>query len=390
MSIMSTIIAKIDAGERLSPDDGLFLLQEADLLEMGALANEVRFRRNPESIVSYVVDTNLNYTNVCDAYCTFCAFYRPHGTNADDAYTHSIDDMVAAIGAARDKGCTTVLMQGGLNPDLPFGFYTDMVRASLSAWPDVTPHFWSPPEIFKMSQVSGLTYLEVCRALWEAGQRTLPGGGAEVLNNRVRKAISPLKMNADDWIEVMRSAHEVGFTGTATMMYGHMERDRDIIEHLDRVRELQDERHAGRFSAFVPWSFSPGDTPLGRKIKRKRAGPNRYLRILALGRLYLDNIDHVDASWFSEGKKTGQIALHFGADDFGGTLFDENVMNEAGHYSRTTVEEIRIMIREAGFIPAQRNSKYEILQVFDETLEKVPARVTKRRAVPLATATSKG
>ena len=363
--MIAELRSKVLAGDRLTSAEGLRLLEDAHLLELGALANEVRFVRHPEPIVTYVVDTNLNYTNLCDAYCSFCAFYRPHTSTASDAYTHTVAEMVEAIGRARDLGCTTVLMQGGLNPELPLSYYTDMVRASLEAHPDVTPHFWSPPEIYEMKQVSGLGYEEVLGALWDAGQRTLPGGGAEVLTNRVRQKISPLKMDADEWIEIERSAHKVGFCGTATMMYGHVESDADIIEHLDRIRDLQDEGHRGRFHAFVPWSFSPGKTPLGRRIKGKRAGPNRYLRLLAVARLYLDNFDHVDASWFSEGKKTGQVALHFGADDFGGTLFDENVMNEAGHYNRTTAEEARRMIRDSGFIPAQRNSQYETLRVFD-------------------------
>ena len=369
--MISELRTKVLAGGRLTSAEGQHLLTEANLLELGSLANEVRFARHADPTVTYVVDTNLNYTNLCDAYCSFCAFYRPHTSTASDAYTYSIAEMVDSIGRARDLGCTTVLMQGGLNPELPFSYYTDMVRASLEAYPDVTPHFWSPPEIYKMKQVSGLAYDQIMSALWEAGQRTLPGGGAEILTNEVRRKISPLKMDADEWIEIERSAHRIGFRGTATMMYGHLETDADVIEHLDRIRDLQDERHAGRFHAFVPWSFSPGNTPLGRRIEQKRAGPNRYLRLLALARLYLDNVEHIDASWFSEGKKTGQVALHFGADDYGGTLFDENVMNEAGHYSRTTAEEVRQMIRDSGFAPAQRNSQYEILRVFDNQLAAV-------------------
>ncbi len=367
------IRAKALDGGRLTREQGLSLLSECDLLELGALANEVRFTRHPDPVVTYVVDTNLNYTNLCDAYCSFCAFYRPHTSTADDAYTHSIDEMVASISRARDMGCTTVLMQGGLNPDLPLSYYTEMVRASLEACPEVTPHFWSPPEIYEMKKVSGLEYGDIFGQLWDAGQRTLPGGGAEILTNEVRRKISPLKMDADEWIEIERSAHQVGFGGTATMMYGHLENDADVVEHLDRIRELQDEDNPGGFFAFVPWSFSPGETPLGRKIGGKRAGPNKYLRILAVARLYLDNFEHVDASWFSEGKKTGQVALHFGANDFGGTLFDENVMNEAGHYNRTTVEEVHQMIRDAGFVPAQRNTRYEVLEVFDDEPARVPA-----------------
>ncbi len=367
--MIDSIRAKLVAGERLSPADGLYLLESADLLELGQLAARARFERHPDPVVTYVVDTNLNYTNICDAYCSFCAFYRPPGAGAEQgAYTHTADEIVEQVGRAAEMGCTTVLMQGGLHPNLPLTYYTDLVRAVRAAHPQVTPHFWSAPEIFKMAQVSGESYVSIFEALWEAGQRTLPGGGAEVLTNRARHLISPLKMDADEWITILRAAHNVGFTGTATMMYGHVETPADIIEHLERIRQLQDEPTPGYFHAFVPWSFSPGNTPLGRRLGRKRAGPNRYLRILALARLYLDNFDHIDASWFSEGKKTGQIALQFGADDFGGTLFDENVMNEAGHYNRTTEAEVQLMISEAGFRPARRDTRYQVLELIEEAV----------------------
>ncbi|MBM4436621.1 MAG: dehypoxanthine futalosine cyclase [Actinobacteria bacterium] len=360
---MLAIRAKLAAGERLGPADALYLVRDAPLLELGELANELRFQRHPLPQVSFVVDTNLNYTNRCDAYCSFCAFYRPHTSTASDAYTFSVDAMLDRIGAAVAMGCTTVLMQGGLNPELPLRYYVEMVRCTRTRFPDLTPHFWSAPEIHEMSKVAGLTYKQVLQELWDAGQTTLPGGGAEILTNRVRHAISPLKMDADAWIAVHRAAHAVGFRGTATMMYGHVEAPEDVVEHFERIRALQDE--TGGFTAFVPWSFALGDTPLGRKVKT-RATANAYLRIIAAARVYLDNFEHIDASWFSEGKKTGQVALHFGADDFGGTLFDESVMQEAGHYVRTTVEEMRAMIREAGFVPVQRNTLYQTLHVFDD------------------------
>ncbi len=361
--MIERIDAKLRRGERLDLDDARCLLDDAPLLEIGALANEVRRERHPGGVVTYVVDTNLNYTNLCDAYCSFCAFYRPHTSTADDAYTHTVDDMMTQIARAQAMGCTTVLMQGGLNPDLPLDYYLAMVRETRARFPGMTPHYWSAPEIYEMAKVSGLGYRQVFEALWDAGQRTLPGGGAEILTNEQRRRISPLKMDADEWIAVHRAAQRVGFRGTATMMYGHGESVDDRVEHFQRVRDLQDE--AGGFYAFVPWSFAPGGTPLGRKLGGLRAQANDYLRIIAAARLFFDNVDHIDASWFSEGKKTGQVALHFGADDFGGTLFDENVMQEAGHYVRTSVEEMRTMIREAGFTPAQRNTHYEVLEVFD-------------------------
>ena len=360
---MRRIEAKLSRDERLRSADARYLLSDAPLLELGALANELRFRRHAQPLVTYVVDTNLNYTNICDAYCQFCAFYRPHTVPGPDAYTHSIDEMLDKMAAAVAMGCTTVLMQGGLNPDLPFDYYLDMVSATRERFPDLTPHFWSAPEVYKMSEVSGLDYNQVMRALYEAGQRTFPGGGAEVLSNRARREISPLKMDADEWIAVHRAAHDAGIRSSATMMYGHVESLDDLVEHFDRVRDLQDA--TGGFTAFIPWSFAPGSTHLGRKLKSKRADANQYLRIIAAARVYLDNFEHVDASWFSEGKKTGEVALHFGADDFGGTLFEENVMQEAGHYVRTTIAETQTMIREAGFVPAQRNTLYEVQRVFD-------------------------
>lgn len=361
---MRAIEAKVRAGDRVSSSDAAWLLSEAPLIEVGSLANEVRFQRHPERVVTYVVDTNLNYTNLCDAYCTFCAFYRPHTSTATDTYTRTVDEMLDRMALAVERGCTTVLMQGGLNPELPFEYYTEMVRATRQRFPGLTPHFWSAPEVYEMAKVSGLDYGEIMTQLFSAGQRTFPGGGAEVLSNRVRDEISPLKMDADEWIAVHLAAHQAGVRSTATMMYGHVETDEDIVEHLSRVRHLQDK--TGGFTAFIPWSFSPGDTPLGRKLKGERALANRYLRILATARLFLDNVDHIDASWFSEGKKVGQIALYFGADDFGGTLFEENVMQEAGHFARTSIAETHTMIREAGFVPAQRNTFYETLRVFHE------------------------
>ena len=365
---LEEVFAKALAAERISPEEGLHLLSKANLLQLGAVAQQVRYRFNPDPIVTFVVDTNLNYTNVCDAYCTFCAFYR---TEKDaDAYTYTVDEMLKQIGEATERGVTTVLMQGGLNPKLPMEYYEELVRQTRQRFPQVLPHFFSAPEINKMSQVAELSLFQVLRRLKEAGQETLPGGGSEILSERVKHRISRLwpKGRSDDWLEVHREAHKLGYRTTATMMYGHVEQNEDIVEHLEHTRALQDESlgqgFAG-FTAFIPWSFKRENTPLGNKVKEE-AGPNRYLRIIALTRLYLDNFQHIQASWFSEGKKTGQVALHFGADDFGGTLFDENVMQEAGHYNRTTTEEMVTMIRESDFRPAQRTTKYEILRHFDD------------------------
>ena len=357
--MLDSLRAKVDAGERVTPEEGLFLLRDAPLLDLAPLAQTVRYRHNPDPTVTFVVDTNLNYTNVCDAYCTFCAFYRTE--KAEDAYTHSVDEVMAMLGQAACKGVTTVLMQGGLNPRLPLEYYTDLVRETRRRYPQIHPHFFSAPEIMKISQVSEMPVRAVLEELKKAGLDTIPGGGSEVLSNRVKHKISRLfpKGKVDDWTLVHREAHDLGYRTTATMMYGHLEEDEDIIEHLEHVRSLQDD--TGGFTAFIPWSYKADNTALASRVK-KLAGPNRYLRVMAVSRIYLDNLAHVQASWFSEGKKTGQVALHFGGDDFGGTLFDENVMQEAGFYNRTSVQEVTDIIRDAGFTPAQRTTLYEVIR----------------------------
>ena len=360
--MLETIRNKVIEGERISQEEGLYLLRDTKLLDLAPLAQVVRDRHNPEPTVTFVVDTNLNYTNVCDAYCTFCAFYRTE--DSPEAYTYSVEEVMGMVGKASAMGVTTVLMQGGLNSKLPLEYYCDLVKETRRRYPNIHPHYYSAPEIMKMVQVTGLSLREVLQHLKEAGLNTIPGGGSEVLSNRVKHKISRLspKGKVSDWTEVHREAHQLGYRTTATMMYGHLEEDEDIIEHLEYVRTIQDE--TGGFTAFIPWSFKRANTALGAKVKDE-SGPNRYLRMIAVSRIYLDNLQHIQASWFSEGKKTGQVALHFGGDDFGGTLFEENVMQEAGFYNRTTVEEVVAMISEAGFTPVQRTTLYEILKRYD-------------------------
>ncbi len=360
MTSTERIREKVGSGERLDRADALWLLEGAALLEVGELANHVRFRRHPAPEVTFVVDTNPNYTNVCEVDCTFCAFYRAPGH--EEAYTRSVPEMLDSIGRAVEKGATTVLLQGGVNESLPLEYYVDLVRGAKERFPDVTPHFWSAVEIEGMAKVSGLSIREVLQALQEAGQDTLPGGGAEILADRIRRKISHKKGGAAHWLDVHREAHALGWRSTATMMYGHVETSEDVVEHLMHIRDLQDEH--GGFTAFVPWSFKPGNTPLVKKIPQY-AGPNDYLRILAASRLVLDNFDHIQASWFSEGKKAGQVGLHWGADDFGGTLLEENVHACTGFVNKTSFDEVRILIREAGFEPVQRDTRYNVLRRFD-------------------------
>lgn len=355
----SQIEDKISRGERLTTAEGVYLVTEAPLLEMGALANEVRAKKTDARVVTYVIDTNPNYTNWCTVDCHFCAFYRKPGKPAADGYTHDVEGVMKMMEDARKLGATTVLLQGGLNPDIPWSFYTDIVRQARQRYPEITPHFFSAPEIHQMAQVSGLSIRGVLDALFEAGQRTLPGGGAEILAARVRKRISVKKGGPEAWLDVHREAHRAGMRSTATMMYGHVETPAEIVEHFDHIRALQDETRG--FTAFVPWSYKRGNTPMESRVPHL-AGASMYFRVLAASRLYLDNFDHLQATWFSEGKKTGQIALHFGADDFGGTLFEENVHLATGHLAKTTVAEIETLIRESGFTPAQRDTEYRILR----------------------------
>lgn len=365
MSRRVSIEKKIQEGVRLDSDDGIFLLTEAPLLWLGRLAAKTRLKKIPEKEVSFVVDSNPNYTNICDTDCHFCAFFRRPKDN--DSYALTVEQVMERIDRASKLGVTTVLLQGGHNKDLPLDYYVSLVRETKKRFPHITPHFFTASEIQTMALVSGLTVPEVLSKLKEAGQNTLPGGGAEILTERVRKRLSPKKGGPEAWLTVHREAHKLGFVSTATMMYGHIEEPVDVVEHWDRIRTLQDEslaRHnGGGFTAFIPWSFKPDNTVLERRFPQ-RVGPVPYLRMLAASRLYLDNFDHIQASWFSEGKKVGQAALHFGADDFGGTLYEENVHAEAGFVNVATLKEIVTLIHEAGFDAVQRTTKYDVLRTY--------------------------
>jgi dehypoxanthine futalosine cyclase len=389
--MLESIRQKIAAGERLTLVEGEWLLTSAPLTALGEIAAGERFRRHPAREVTYVIDSNPNYTNVCDVDCVFCAFYRH--ADATDAYTRSVEEVLESVAWAAEQGATTVLLQGGVNAELPLDYYLDIVRETVRRFPGVTPHYWSAVEIQRMAAVSGMPLLEVLEALWDVGQRTIPGGGAEVLAPRVRKKLGARKGGPEAWLEVHEAAHRVGFHTTATMMYGSIETPAELVAHLDAVRDAQDRALAldratraetpGSFTAFIPWSFKPGNTPL-EKVRPTPEGPAAYLRMIAVSRLYLDNVDHVQASWFSEGKKTGQIALHWGADDFGGTLFEESVHAEADYVNTSSVAEVRELIREAGFVPVQRTTLYERLP--ETPLERLAVRTPRRtvRLDPLA------
>ena len=347
------------SGKRLARAEGRWLLTEAPLLDLGSVAQEARFQRIPDKRVTFVIDSNPNYTNVCITDCQFCAFYRKPGDK--EAWTLTVEEVMAKVDAAARQGATTVLLQGGHNPALPLDYYLSLVRETVRRFPGVTPHYFTASEIRTIAQVSGKTMPEILALLREAGQSTLPGGGAEVLSEKVRRRIEPKKGGPAAWLDVHREAHRQGFKSTATMMYGHVEGPDDVLDHLDAIRGLQDEY--GGFTAFVPWSFKPGNTLLEKWIKQYK-GPNAYLRMLAVARLYLDNFPHVQASWFSEGKRAGQVALSWGADDFGGTLFEENVHAAANFVNKTTVDEIVTLIRDAGYTPAQRTTEYDIIKTY--------------------------
>lgn len=357
------LCARLDAGVRLGAGDALSLLNGTlPLGELMAYAHAARMRRHPQGLVSFVYDTNPNYTNVCVTHCEFCAFWRSE--KAKDAYTLTPAELAARVKRAADAGATTVLLQGGHNPAVTLEHWLAYIEAIRTACPGVHIHPFSPPEIAYLSECSGRPTRAIIERLHAAGVRTLPGGGAEILVQRVRDVIAPAKCSAARWLDIMREAHETGLKTTATMMYGHVETPAEIVEHLLAVRALQDE--TGGFSAFIPWSFKPSHSTLGKTIK-VAAHPLRYLRLLATARLVLDNVPHVQSSWFSEDLRTGQLGLLAGADDFGGLLFEESVLGKAGHAPTTSFDRTLEVIRQMGFEPVQRNSFYAVIARYGTT-----------------------
>jgi cyclic dehypoxanthinyl futalosine synthase len=346
--------------ERISFDEGLKLFTEAPLAELQERAVALRNQKNPPHLVSFVLDSNPNYTNICDADCSFCAFYRHR--SAKDAYQKTVEEALESVERAHQAGCSSVMMQGGL-ADYPLSFYTELVRESRKRYPHIIPHYFTAPELWNCAKVNQITIREVLEGLFEAGQRSIPGGGAEILSERVRLEVSPKKMEPGAWMEVHRTAHHVGFRSTATMMYGHVEEPEDILIHLELLRELQDETSG--FTAFIPWSYKRERTALRRKVKHW-AGRDAYLRILAFSRLYLDNFDHIQASWFSEGVETGIEGLRSGADDFGGIILEENVHRATGWVNKSHLNSMLLWIRQAGYEPVERNSLYELLRTFED------------------------
>ena len=349
------IIEKRLAGERLSVADGIRLLQNADLLSLGQGADLVRKQMHPENIVSFVIDRNINYTNVCSCQCKFCAFYCKPGD--PEGYILSRDVLHAKIEETIQVGGTQLLIQGGLHPDLDLDYFEELLR-DIKAHFSIHIHSFSPPEIWDLANKSELGIEEVIRRLRDAGLDSIPGGGAEILDDRVRHQISPNKIGWQKWMDVMTTAHKLGMKTTATMMFGHVETFEERILHMVRVREALDQ--TGGFTAFIPWSFAPSNTELGGE----GSTGVEYLRTLAVARLMLDNVPNLQASWVTQGAKMAQVALRFGANDFGSTMLEENVVRAAGIKTRVPLQEIIRCIEDAGYQAVQRNTHYERLKAF--------------------------
>ena len=346
--------------ERIEKEEAIKLLTDTPLEELKERAHAVRMAKHPQGHVSFVLDSNPNYTNVCNVDCSFCAFYSHK--SAKDIYTKSVDQVLDHMKLAQEAGLNTVLLQGGVNIELPLSYYTTLVSRCREEYPDIHPHFFTAVELWQLAKTEKLTIKEVLQALWDAGLRTIPGGGAEILSERVREQISPKKMGPNGWIDFHHTAHKLGYRTTATMMYGHLETPQDIVNHLDTLRIHQD-RVAG-FTCFIPWSYKRARTALRRTVKHW-AGADAYFRILATARLYLDNFDHIGASWFGEGKEIGMESLHYGADDFGGTIMEENVHRATEWINKTDHNGMLQMIRQAGFEPVQRDTFYNIIRTYE-------------------------
>jgi cyclic dehypoxanthinyl futalosine synthase len=374
---LTELETRIANGGRITAQEALFLYEHAPTYWLGRMADAVRARKHPEGFVTYIIDRNVNYTNVCVARCNFCAFYRPVGHA--DGYVLGFDEIFRKIDETIALGGVQLLLQGGHNPDLPLNWYEDLFRAVKGRYPEFKLHALSPPEVIHLSRMSRLPVAEVIARLIAAGLDSIPGGGAEILVDRVRKQLNCFgKASADEWLDVMRHAHRAGLRTTATMMYGTVETVEERIEHMMRLRELQDE--TGGFTAFITWSYQPEHTERGGS----EATGIEYLRTLAVARLVLDNFDNLQASWVTQGGKVGQLSLAFGANDMGSVMIEENVVRAAGaSYCMDEVEIVR-NVEDAGFVPRRRNMHYDILGEPIFRLREVP------RMLELATARSDG
>jgi cyclic dehypoxanthinyl futalosine synthase len=353
MSECTTILQTAVEGTRITPDQATLLFEKADLLDLADTADRIRQRRHPDNVISYIIDRNINYTNVCKEFCTFCAFYRVKG----DAEAYVLPDHVIykKIEETIALGGTGILMQGGVHPDLKINYYEKLL-AGIKERFNIHLHCFSPSEILNIARVSKLTVAETFQRLKAAGLDSMPGGGGEILDDEVRTDISPLKCNSADWLMVHREAHKQGLKTTGTMMIGVGEKLCHRINHLERLRVQQDDTKG--FTAFIPWTFQDEHTELGKRNLPKVTAAE-YLRMLALSRIYLDNFDNVQVSWLTVGLKIGQVGLRFGVNDMGSIMIEENVISAAGARNRANDAELRRIIQDAGFIPRQRTSLYE-------------------------------
>src|SRR5262245_8798621 len=352
-SIPDAIVAKVDAGERLTGAEGVLLLERGELLELGQLADRVRQRLHPEGVVTYIIDRNINYTNVCNAQCAFCAFYRDLPSR--EGYVLTQEQFVQKIDETLALGGRQILLQGGLHPDLGIEYYEQLFRWMKARYPELWIHGLSPAEVKHVCKVSRLSTAEALRRLMAAGLDSIPGGGAEILSDRVRGIIGIHKGTTADWLEVMETAHGLGMKTTATMMFGHVETLEERVEHLIHLRDLQD--RTGGFTAFIAWTFQPENTALAGD----ELASFQYLRTLAVARLMLDNFPSVQASWVTQGPKIGQLSLRFGANDFGSLMIEENVVSAAGAHFRLSEAQIARAIQAAGFVPKRRTMHYQIV-----------------------------
>ncbi len=336
----------------MTREEAISLFAEPDLIGIGMAADALRRKLHPEGIVSYIIDRNINYTNVCTEYCTFCAFYRPPGHA--EGYVQPKEAIFAKIQETLDLGGTGVLMQGGLHPDLKIEWYEDLLRSIKQRFA-IHLHCLSAPEIWNIAELSGLSLRDTIARLMDAGLDSIPGAGAEILDDDVRRRISRLKCSTQEWIDVHLTAHSLGMRTTATMMFACGETIEQRVNHLEAIRRIQEQ--TGGFTAFIPWSFQHENTPLGRSVKEE-ATATEYLKTLAISRLYLENILNVQSSWVTQGLKTCQIGLRFGGNDVGSIMIEENVVAAAGTHHTASEEELRRLIRDAGFIPKQRDTLY--------------------------------
>ncbi len=351
------ILKKAIDEERISSGEAVELFRSTDTLLLGNVASRIARRKQKNRVVTYIVDRNINYTNICVTDCTFCAFYRKE--RDEDAYVHPFETIAGKIGKTVASGGNQILLQGGHNIDLRIDYFEDLFRRVKERF-DIHLHALSPPEIVHIARISRLAIDETLERLSAAGLDSIPGGGAEILVDRVRRRISPHKCSAEEWLDVMDRAHRMGIPTTATMMFGHVESIKDRVEHLCRIREQQDK--SGGFTAFIPWPFQPGRTELGIDlgISGQVTGLD-YLKTLAISRIFLDNFDNLQSSWVTQGPKVGQVALYYGANDMGSTMMEENVVRAAGTVHCLNEEDIRRVIIDGGFIPQRRNMRYEFV-----------------------------